>query len=93
MEKTWELEKQFVVEQQQSIFVSDSVKSAFALSSEALSPSEISYKFSSISYSKGASIIRMMNSIMGEEKFNLGIQDYLITQYVTNLPILNEGKT
>nr|XP_022919428.1 uncharacterized protein LOC111428220 [Onthophagus taurus] len=84
VETTWELEKLFVIEQQQVIFVSDAISNAFALNSEAYTPNEVSAKFGSISYSKGGSIIRMMNHFMGEENFKKGIQDYLKTNEYSN---------
>lgn len=47
------MDKQFVVVQHQGIFESDAAISIEALTSNASSPSEISAKFGSISYSKG----------------------------------------
>lgn len=57
MDQVWEMAKQFVIEQQQVIFTSDSFKNAMSLTSAAASPSEVSNKFGSISYNKGRSIM------------------------------------
>lgn len=59
------------------IFATDALTSAFALNSEAATPAEISAKFGSISYNKGASIIRMMKNFIGEDDFNNGLKNYL----------------
>lgn len=77
---SWEMENQFVVAQLQSIFASDALSSSEAMTSAASSPSEISNKFSSISYSKGASVIRMMIYFLGEENYKAGIRQYLTKQ-------------
>lgn len=76
----WEMESQFVVAQLQSIFASDSLNSIEAMTSPASSPSEVSNKFSSISYAKGASVIRMMIYFMGEENYKTGIRQYLVNK-------------
>lgn len=80
METDWELMNLFVIEQQQVIFGNDGLQSAAALNSKASTRSEISNKFASTSYSKGASIIRMMVNMLGEEEFHEGIKSYLNTQ-------------
>lgn len=58
VETTFEMDKQFVTVQLQGIFGSDSVDSAVALTSDASTSSEISNKFSSISYNKGRSVLQ-----------------------------------
>ncbi|KAI4459110.1 protease m1 zinc metalloprotease [Holotrichia oblita] len=77
VETEWELTSQFVIEQQQVIFANDALESAAALNSRASTRSQVSNKFASTSYNKGASIIRMMVNILGEEEFHAGIKDYL----------------
>lgn len=47
---------QFIVEQQQSVFVQDGSNSSKPLTSKAATPSDISEKFDTISYNKGESI-------------------------------------
>lgn len=76
----WEMESQFIVAQLQSIFASDALDSSEAMTSAASSPTQISNKFSSISYAKGASVIRMMIYFLGEENYKLGIREYLNTK-------------
>ncbi|XP_018335613.1 aminopeptidase Ey [Agrilus planipennis] len=77
VETTWELEKQFVVTLVQGIFASDSTLSSQPLNANASTISEINYKFASLTYYKGASIIRMMRDFLGANRFRNAIQFYL----------------
>ncbi|XP_068909492.1 aminopeptidase N-like [Tenebrio molitor] len=77
IEPAWELDKQFAVEQVQAILLSDTSPNSAPLSSPASSPAQVSGRFSSISYNKGASVFRMVKHFMGEDKFKAGIQTYL----------------
>lgn len=43
-------------------------------------PAEIAYKFSSIAYAKGASIVRMWRNLMGGDNFDMAIRGYLKQQ-------------
>jgi aminopeptidase N len=77
VEPTWEMEKQFVIEQLQPVLVSDSSVNSQALSAEASTPDQVSGRFSSISYNKGGSVIRMVAHFLGAEGFRNGIRKYL----------------
>ncbi|KRT82230.1 Peptidase, partial [Oryctes borbonicus] len=84
VQQDWELMDQFVIEQQQTIFASDALESSAALNKEALTPNDISNKFASVSYNKGASVIRMAINFLGEKNFLDGIQEYLNTNSFSN---------
>ncbi|XP_072748197.1 putative aminopeptidase-2 [Anoplolepis gracilipes] len=71
------LESQFVVDQVHSVFKADSSKSTQALNDDVYSPSEIRSKFDSITYAKGASILRMIEKTYGSEMFYEALSDYL----------------
>lgn len=43
-------------------------------------PSDLDRMFNSISYSKGATFIRMTKYILGEDKFQESLKEYLRTQ-------------
>uniref|UniRef100_A0A915IPG6 Aminopeptidase n=1 Tax=Romanomermis culicivorax TaxID=13658 RepID=A0A915IPG6_ROMCU len=78
---------------QMSNFVSDCLESALWLdglvnthpvSSEIVDPSEIESMFDDISYSKGASLIRYLMSIIGADDLRSGLQDYLTSFKYSN---------
>ena len=58
-------------------FKYQSLKSSHPIEVKVNSPEEISQIFDSISYCKGSSIIRMLNSFIGPKKFVKGLQNYL----------------
>lgn len=88
LEPTWEMEKQFVVDQLQSVMNMDSLAGATPLSDpSAASPDDLSRMFNSISYNKGATILRMTKHMMSESKFRAGLQKYLKdNEYDTTVP-------
>ncbi|KAI8907048.1 peptidase family M1-domain-containing protein [Powellomyces hirtus] len=55
----------------------DALRSSHPIEVEVQSPSEIIQIFDAISYSKGASVIRMLNSYLGTDTFKTGIRAYL----------------
>ncbi|EDW23766.1 GL23790 [Drosophila persimilis] len=78
VEDEWELEKQFVVDQIQSVMSMDSTNATNPLSDEnTYTPSDLSRMFNSISYNKGATFIRMIEHLMGPEDFRKSLQEYL----------------
>nr|ADK11714.1 aminopeptidase N [Sitophilus oryzae] len=75
---SWELDKHFNVEQVHTALLADSYLTSQALTSAASTPTQISNKFSTISYNKGASILRMIETaISGPDNFIYGIRKYL----------------
>ncbi|KAJ9573937.1 hypothetical protein L9F63_008679, partial [Diploptera punctata] len=77
VEEDWRLMDQFLVDQQQGVFATDALTSAQALSSFCETPAEISAKFTTISYSKGGSILRMVSHILTPDTFQAGLKKYL----------------
>jgi aminopeptidase 2 len=73
----WKVWTEFVVNDCQAGLGLDSLRSSHPIEVPVKSPTEISQIFDSISYSKGASIIRMLVGWLGEETFKKGIQAYL----------------
>ena len=53
--------------------VDDSLESSHPINVDVNDPSEISAIFDSISYEKGAFIIRMMNAFLTEQTFKKGV--------------------
>ncbi|CAG9832720.1 unnamed protein product [Diabrotica balteata] len=73
----FQMDKQFIVEQQQTAFVEDASPSSRSLTSAAWTPAEISNKFNTISYNKGACILRMIENLIGSSTFQTALQNYL----------------
>ncbi|XP_018019814.1 aminopeptidase N [Hyalella azteca] len=76
-EPDWKYLDTFVKSDVQYAFVLDSLESSHPISVAVESPNDINQIFDSISYSKGASIIRMMNNFLTESTFRSGITNYL----------------
>jgi tricorn protease interacting factor F2/3 len=55
----------------------DSLASTRPVSSEVRDASEVAEKFDDISYGKGASVLRMIDRYLGEERFRAGVSEYL----------------
>ncbi|KAJ9573938.1 hypothetical protein L9F63_008680, partial [Diploptera punctata] len=77
VEVEWRLMDQFVVNTLHGALATDSLASAQALSSSCETPAEISGKFTTISYSKGGSILRMTSYILTGRTFSSAIGKYL----------------
>lgn len=71
------LEQSFVIEKLHNVFVRDSTKETHALSHEVNSPTEIDEMFGTISYAKGASIMRMLQHLIGYDHFLAALTKYL----------------
>lgn len=58
--------------------LSDSVDSAHALTDTNVNnPTTVSAHFSTITYAKGAAVLRMTQYLLGEETYVKGLQNYL----------------
>lgn len=80
VETTWDLPEQFVVEQLQAVFYADSLDSTRPMTHSVNTPDEISSVFDSISYNKGASVLRMIEHAIGSDNFKKSIREYLRTK-------------
>lgn len=67
----------FSVDTLQDAMEIDADSSSHPISFPVSKPSDIRRIFDAISYSKGASIIRMMNGFLGDKAFKGGLQSYL----------------
>ncbi|XP_053722536.1 aminopeptidase N-like isoform X1 [Synchiropus splendidus] len=79
-EPTWSLKDQIVLYDVQRVFQVDALASSHPLSrpeEEVNSPTEINEMFSTISYYKGASVLRMVSGFLGEKVFARGVASYL----------------
>ncbi|BES97198.1 aminopeptidase [Nesidiocoris tenuis] len=77
VEPTWRTGDQFVVHDLQNVLEQDAYKSSHPVSAPVSHPNEIDEIFDSISYGKGASIIRMMDHFLTTPVFKRGLTNYL----------------
>ena len=56
-----------------SVLVKDSLESSHPISVDVNSPADVGAIFDSISYDKGASVVRMMNAFLTEPTFRKGV--------------------
>ncbi|MBI3103337.1 M1 family metallopeptidase [Candidatus Daviesbacteria bacterium] len=73
----WDIWTQFVSTEMADAFHLDSLKNTHPIEVEVGHPSEISEIFDKVSYSKGASILRMLHEYLGAKDFQKGLQHYL----------------
>ncbi len=73
----WEMWTQFVHDDVNSGLALDGLENSHPIEAEVRNPTEIQQLFDPISYSKGASIIRMLEQFLGPEQFRKGLHRYL----------------
>ncbi|XP_016007055.1 aminopeptidase N [Rousettus aegyptiacus] len=81
-EPTWNLKDLMVLNDMYSVMATDALASSHPLSTpaqEVNTPAQISEMFDSISYSKGASVLRMLSNFLTEDLFKEGLASYLHT--------------
>ncbi|KAK3612375.1 hypothetical protein CHS0354_031968 [Potamilus streckersoni] len=76
-EQAWQMMDQFVVEDVQPVMITDAGVRSHPIVVPVSHPDQINEVFDAISYSKGASVIRMSQEMLGREKFFQGIGRYL----------------
>jgi aminopeptidase N len=69
--------QQFVVNDMQAVMRVDALETSHPISIQVKHPDEIAEIFDSISYSKGATIIRMMDHFLKTDTFRRGLTNYL----------------
>lgn len=73
----WNMWTQFVTDEQQTALRLDALASTHPVEVPVHHPDEIRTIFDTISYSKGASLIHMLQQYVGAEDFQTGLQHYL----------------
>ncbi|XP_043827241.1 glutamyl aminopeptidase [Dromiciops gliroides] len=76
-EKDWQMSDQILLEDVFPVQEEDSLMSSHPIVVNVTTPAEITSVFDGISYSKGASILRMLEDWITSENFKLGCQIYL----------------
>ena len=80
----WEIWTQFLTADTASAFSLDGLANSHPIEQEVNNPTEIGQLFDAISYSKGGSILRMLEDYIGPEDFRTGISDYLDAHSYSN---------
>lgn len=76
-EPHWQMLDQMLVDDVFPVMADDALLSSHPIIVNVSTPAEITSVFDGISYSKGASLLRMLQQWMGEENFQKGCQEYL----------------
>jgi puromycin-sensitive aminopeptidase len=74
---SWDIWTQFCVDDLGIAFRLDALRNTHPIEVEVHHPNEIGEIFDEVSYSKGASVIRMLASFLGEKNFRDGLRHYL----------------
>ncbi|XP_012262215.2 aminopeptidase N-like [Athalia rosae] len=77
VEPTWELENQFTVDNYQPALLTDSLDTSHPISDDVYTPSQVAAIFDTITYSKGGSLLRMLETILSTATFRNGLNRYL----------------
>jgi len=77
-EPTWDIETQILTDDVQVVMALDAKLSSHPIVVTVNHPDEITALFDTISYSKGSSVLRMLEYLMEPEKFQKGIQNFLV---------------
>jgi aminopeptidase N len=73
----WEVWTQFIVEEQSYALKLDALEHTHPIQAEINHPDEIRTIFDAISYEKGASVLLMLNRVLGNDNFREGLRLYL----------------
>jgi len=77
IEPSWKQEEQFVVDKIFEFMEADSLPTSRPISIQSTNPADIFQLYDSITYDKGATLIRMMSMFLGAETFQRGVRTYL----------------
>lgn len=80
----WKVWEEFLRSETAGALARDCLKNTHPIQVPVKSPDEIEQIFDSISYGKGASILRMIEAYVGTEAFQKGIQQYLSNHIFSN---------
>jgi len=80
----WDIWSQFLVLETAGGLALDSLKSSHPIDAEVKTPHEVNEIFDAISYNKGGSVLRMLESYLGEDIFKTGLQKYIAKHKYAN---------
>ncbi|XP_077988862.1 endoplasmic reticulum aminopeptidase 1-like [Glandiceps talaboti] len=80
----WQMMDQFIYMTLQTALAHDALSNSHPISVPVSNPDQINEIFDSISYSKGASILRMLENFLSRDVFTKGLTDYLQSHAYSN---------
>ena len=80
----WEMWTQFLTADTASAFNLDGLSNSHPIEQEVNNPAEIGQLFDAISYSKGGSVLRMLEDYLGPKDFQNGIRQYMDNHSYSN---------
>uniref|UniRef100_A0AAQ4RI02 Aminopeptidase n=1 Tax=Gasterosteus aculeatus aculeatus TaxID=481459 RepID=A0AAQ4RI02_GASAC len=92
-EPSWGMRDIMIISDVLPVMVDDALLSSHPIIVNVSTPAEITSVFDGISYSKGASILRMLEDWMGKDKFRDGCRKYLKDYYFDNAKTANFWKS
>lgn len=84
VQPSWNYLDEFVIDAIHESFAVDSLKSSHPIYIPVEQTEQIRQIFDPISYKKGASVIRMLNNVLGEHTFKMGLINYLNAKKYSN---------
>ncbi|KAI3368051.1 hypothetical protein L3Q82_026874, partial [Scortum barcoo] len=88
-EPSWGMREIMIISDVLPVMVDDALLSSHPIIVDVSTPAEITSVFDAISYSKGASILRMLEDWMGKDMFRDGCRKYLKDYYFKNAKTSN----
>ncbi|KAG4074313.1 hypothetical protein HA402_008722 [Bradysia odoriphaga] len=76
-EPTWGMLEQFLIEDLHPVLALDATLASHPIVQKVETPDQITEVFDTITYNKGASVIRMMEDFVGEDQFRQSVTNYL----------------
>ncbi len=73
----WNIWEDFILEETDTAFDEDSIASTHPIEMQVNDPSQLEEIFDAISYNKGGSVLRMLESYIGEKDFRKSVSKYL----------------
>ncbi|XP_031335300.1 glutamyl aminopeptidase-like isoform X2 [Photinus pyralis] len=74
----WDMMDQFLIDTMHSVLSLDATPSSHPIVQTVVTPDQITEIFDSITYDKGASLLRMLDNAITEETFRKGVKEYLL---------------
>lgn len=62
----------------------DALETSHPIETDVVTPDQINFVFDSITYSKGSSVLRMLESVVGETGFKQGLKVRIIKYFYEN---------